>query len=155
MSGSNTRDNPVLRPSSVGWDVWSAELGSVLLRNDTLFMWYNGGHNPGIGLATSLFTPVSVSDEGTTLPAAYVLEQNYPNPFNPVTVIGFQVPVASDVRLVVCDLLGREVAVLVNGRTSAGRHEVKLDAAGLASGVYIYRLAAGLYTQSRRMLLVR
>ena len=58
-------------------------------------------------------------------------------------------------RIAPSDLLGREIAVLVNERTSAGRHEVKLDAAGLASGVYICRLAAGPYTQSRRMLLVR
>ena len=75
-----------------------------------------------------------------TMPEGFVLRQNYPNPFNPITVIRFELPVASDVRLSVCDLLGREVAVLVSEREVAGMHSVRFDGHGLASGVYLYRL---------------
>jgi N-acetylneuraminic acid mutarotase len=74
------------------------------------------------------------------LPKHFVLEQNFPNPFNPTTVVSYQLPVASDVRLAVYDMLGREVSVLVNERKEAGVHEVKFDGTSLASGVYFYRI---------------
>lgn len=88
-------------------------------------------------------------------PEAFRLEQNYPNPFNPTTVVSYQLPAVSDVRLIVYDLLGRDVAVLVNGKQVPGRYEVRFDASGLASGVYLYRLTAGGSVQTRKMLLVR
>jgi hypothetical protein len=97
---------------------------------------------------------VGVAEEGGT-PSAFSLAQNYPNPFNPSTVIRYQVPEAGDVKLVVVDMLGREVAVLVNERRSAGVHEVTFDGAGLPSGVYFYRLQAGDVAQTRKLLLVR
>jgi hypothetical protein len=90
-----------------------------------------------------------------TVPLQFELAQNYPNPFNPSTVIRYQVPEAGDVKLVVVDMLGREVAVLVNERRSAGVHEVTFDGAGLPSGVYFYRLQAGDVAQTRKLLLVR
>src|SRR5512140_1287869 len=93
------------------------------------------------------------------LPTTYDLSQNYPNPFNPLTIIkytiagaGGQDPGASNTRLVVYDLLGREVATLVNERKAAGKYEVSFDASGLASGVYVYRLTAGSFVQSRKMI---
>jgi hypothetical protein len=89
------------------------------------------------------------------VPRRYALEQNYPNPFNPTTVIRYQVPVVSEVRLVVYDLLGREVSVLVNERKNAGSYEVKFDATGLVSGVYLYRLTAGSFVQTRKLLLLK
>jgi hypothetical protein len=88
-------------------------------------------------------------------PAEYRLEQNYPNPFNPTTVISYQLSVVSEVRLVVYDLLGQEVAELVNKKKAPGSYEVKFDAARFSSGVYIYRLTAGDFVQSRTMVLVR
>jgi hypothetical protein len=104
-------------------------------------------------------------------PAAFALEQNYPNPFNPETRIRYTVPASSGsgrnavaaagsahggtVRLAVYDLLGREVAVLVDERKPAGSYEVTFDAARLASGVYVYRLTAGAFVGSRRMVVVR
>jgi immune inhibitor A len=88
-------------------------------------------------------------------PTTCALYQNYPNPFNPTTGVRFQVPGVSDVKLVVYDILGKEVAVLVNERKAAGQYEVKFDGAGLASGVYIYRLVAEKYVETRRMLLVK
>jgi hypothetical protein len=81
--------------------------------------------------------PTHVPDSA---PAAFALLQNYPNPFNPSTTIGYQIPVSCTVKLVVFDLLGREVAVLVNGPKGSGGHAVTFDATGLASGAYFYRL---------------
>jgi photosystem II stability/assembly factor-like uncharacterized protein len=89
------------------------------------------------------------------LPRDYSLQQNYPNPFNPSTTIKFELPKSSMVRLSVFDILGREVSVLVNERRNAGVHEVKFDAAGLASGVYFYRMQAGSYIETKKLLLVR
>jgi hypothetical protein len=83
------------------------------------------------------------------------LFQNYPNPFNPVTTVSFRLSVASEVRLSVYDVLGREVEVLVNERKSPGRHDVAFDASGLASGVYLYRLQAGTFAQTRKMAITR
>jgi predicted acyl esterase len=100
--------------------------------------------------------PVSVRNPAQVgLPRQFVLEQNFPNPFNPKTAIRFQLSAASDVRLVVYDLLGREVTVLVNEKRGAGNYEVTFDASVLASGVYIYRLAAGGYVGSRKMVLAK
>jgi hypothetical protein len=98
-----------------------------------------------------------------TIPATFVLEQNYPNPFNPKTVVSCQWSVASRVRLVVYDLLGKEVATLLDGRKEPGRYEVMFDGSGLASGVYFYRLtleapslhSGGGYTETRKMVLMR
>jgi hypothetical protein len=84
-----------------------------------------------------------------------LLFQNYPNPFNPKTVLRYQLPVASDLKLLVYDLLGQEVALLVDGVKAAGRYDVEFDASRLASGVYLYRLIAGNLFQTRKMILVR
>jgi hypothetical protein len=88
-------------------------------------------------------------------PEAFTLSQNYPNPFNPTTVISWQLPVASTVRIVVYDILGREVAVLVHEQQAPGPHSVTWNASGVASGMYMYRLAAGTFAASRTMLLVK
>jgi pectate lyase len=91
----------------------------------------------------------------TLLPKKFVLEQNYPNPFNPVTVIRYQLPVTSNVNIKLFDLLGREVAMLVNKEEPAGDHLIQFDASRLTSGVYFYRLSAGTFTQGRKMLLLK
>jgi hypothetical protein len=96
-----------------------------------------------------------VGEEESSLPASFRLDPNYPNPFNPATVVGYALPSASDVRLAVYDLLGREVAVLVDGPRGAGTHAVRFNAEGLASGVYVYRLMAGGYRLARTMTLIR
>jgi glucuronoarabinoxylan endo-1,4-beta-xylanase len=88
-------------------------------------------------------------------PADFKLSQNYPNPFNPTTVVNYQLPQTSDVSLRVFDMLGREVMTLVNGRQSAGNYAVNINAAGMASGVYFYRLQAGNFTETRKMMLVK
>jgi glucuronoarabinoxylan endo-1,4-beta-xylanase len=98
---------------------------------------------------------VGVKESNAQLPAAYELLQNYPNPFNPRTVVGSRLPVVSNVKLVIYDLLGREVAVLVNERRAAGSYQDAFDGSGLSSGIYIYRLTAGTFVQSRKMVLIK
>jgi hypothetical protein len=88
------------------------------------------------------------------LPQRSTLEQNYPNPFNPTSDIRYQMSEFSFARLVVYDLLGREVAVLVNEKKEPGSYSVTFDGLGLASGVYLYRLTAGSIDQTRRMILL-
>ena len=97
---------------------------------------------------------VTVKPEGG-FPVQFAMYQNYPNPFNPSTTIKYELSRTSDVRLSVFDLLGREVSVLVNERSEAGVHEVKFDRSNLASGVYFYRLQAGNFVQTRKLLLLR
>jgi hypothetical protein len=96
------------------------------------------------------------------LPLRFVLEQNFPNPFNPTTIIAYTVPAVagwgsagSHVRLALYDLLGREVAVLVDETKAPGSHAVPFHAAGMASGQYLYRLTAGGTSASKIMTLVR
>jgi hypothetical protein len=89
------------------------------------------------------------------IPTEFSLSQNYPNPFNPTTTITYDLPVSSMVRVGVFDLLGREVSVLVNEWKKAGVHEVKFDASGISSGVYLCRLQAGDFVDTRKLVLVR
>ncbi len=98
---------------------------------------------------------VGVASRDDGIPSSFALEQNFPNPFNPTTVVRGQWTVTSDVRLVVYDVLGRNVAVLANGRYPAGEYSFTFDARGLSSGVYFYRLQAGKLTATRAMLLVK
>ncbi len=91
----------------------------------------------------------------TAVPTAYALAQNYPNPFNPTTVVSYQLPAGGDVRLVVYDLLGREVAVLVNQAQGPGSYTVNFNASGLSSGVYLYRLQAGSVVYTRKMVVLK
>lgn len=98
----------------------------------------------------------SVSHDGVEeLPTSYGISQNYPNPFNPETVIGFEVPEASEVRVVVYDMLGRIVRVVHEGMTRAGRHEVTFEAHSLPSGVYMYRMETSSEVLTRMMMLMK
>ncbi len=90
-----------------------------------------------------------------TSPTNYDLAQNYPNPFNPSTKIQFSLPEANNVKLTVYNVIGQEVAVLVDGLRNAGTHEINWDASELTSGVYIYRLEAGAQVISKKMTLLK
>lgn len=90
-----------------------------------------------------------------TIPNFYALGQNYPNPFNPSTKIQYAIPRAGDVQLVVYDILGRQVATLVNEFKTAGIYTVDFNASSLASGIYFYRIKSGSFTDTKKMLLVK
>lgn len=95
---------------------------------------------------------IPVSNE---LPDVYRLYQNYPNPFNPKTKINYQLPISNYVKLVVYNVLGNEIATLVNEKQTAGTYEVEWDGSNFASGVYFYRLTTDNYTETKKMLMIK
>ncbi len=101
------------------------------------------------------YKPVTGTQTVSGPPSQFILYPNYPNPFNPTTVIDYQLPRDSHVTLKVYDILGSEVAALVDGEVSAGYHEVTFDGSKFASGVYFYRISAGSYNQTKKMLLIK
>jgi len=92
---------------------------------------------------------------GTTLPSSFSLSQNYPNPFNPTTSIKYNVASSKHIKLVVYNILGKEIATLVNEKQSPGTYEVNWDASAFPSGVYFYKLTAGDYTETKKALLIK
>lgn len=109
----------------------------------------------GVLYGDTTFLTVGVDDIQTTQVAEYKLYQNYPNPFNPNTTIEYELKEYALVNLKVYDLLGNEIAALINEEKYAGRYSTKFDAQGLSSGVYFYKLTIGGNTQVRKMLLLR
>jgi hypothetical protein len=103
----------------------------------------------------SISLSVGVKEHQNNLPTEFKLFQNYPNPFNPTTTIQFDIPKASFVTLKVYNILGQEVATLVNEKREAGRYEAKFKASTLSSGVYFYRLQAGDYASTKKFVLIK
>ena len=122
---------------------------SALIRNTTA---------DGI-ITTTVLTvssePLDVDDNNNTIPTNYSLVQNYPNPFNPNTVIGYQLPESGVVSLKVFDILGNEVANLVDEYKPAGNYEVNFNAEALVSGIYFYELQAGSFIETKKMILIK
>jgi hypothetical protein len=122
---------------------------------------WDGGATPPVSMAfffqlhATIEDLSSASEEPIELPAAWSLEQNYPNPFNPLTEIRFAMPRAELVTLKVYNLLGQEVATLVDGLMQAGAHRATFDGASLASGVYLYRVKSASFSATRKMLLMK
>jgi N-acetylneuraminic acid mutarotase len=98
---------------------------------------------------------VSVESSPSAKITNYQLEQNYPNPFNPSTKISWQLPASSQVTLRVYDILGKEVATLIDEYKQAGKYEIEFNAANLPSDVYFYKLQAGSFLQTRKMILLK
>ena len=121
------------------------------------FVTSSGESEPRFELRITPGTLTDVEESGpiTELPQAFDLKQNFPNPFNPSTNIQFELPERADVQLTVYDLMGREIAMLLNEARAAGRHSVTFDASRLSSGVYIYRLQAGERVFTRKMVLIK
>ncbi len=118
---------------STDFDVWTGDKYLWILEAD-----------PGTGV-----------EDAAVLPTTNYLAQNFPNPFNPSTTISFNLLSAGQVNLTIYDMLGREVAVLVNDMLTAGTHNVTFDASKLTSGVYMYKLTSGTFQQTRKMMLVK
>ena len=98
---------------------------------------------------------VSVPENGETLPNRFILYQNYPNPFNPITRISYTIPELSFVELKLYDVLGNEVATLVNEEKQSGYYEVEFNSKNLVSGIYFYKLQAGNFVESKKMILLK
>jgi hypothetical protein len=108
--------------------------------------------------ATATFTTsdqILAVHEFERIPAAFALQQNYPNPFNPSTTLRYEIPGNVHVKIAIYDLLGREVAILVNQNQNAGRYGVVFNAANLPSGVYVYRLQAGDHSSVKKLILLK
>lgn len=99
--------------------------------------------------------PVAIHNNNSNVPSKFDLKQNYPNPFNPSTTISYDLPKDEFVNITVFNSIGQEVAVLVNESRKAGTYEVKFDASGLPSGIYLYRINAGQFTKSVKMSLIK
>jgi hypothetical protein len=97
----------------------------------------------------------NVEQHGTEIPKVFSLYQNYPNPFNPSTTIKFDLPKSAETKLVIYDILGREVARLIDKKMNAGKYTVLWDGTNLASGTYIYKLTAGDFEDVKKMTLVK
>ena len=149
---------PTVQPGAIVSSVTS----STLIYNDSTFPGYfnlkfkilsNGVHywNDSI-----VFTPTAGGVEDIqAIPTEYVLNQNFPNPFNPVTTIKYQIPHRSNVSLKIYDIIGNEIAELVNEEQEVGYYNAEFNAAKLSSGVYFYRLQAGDFVQTRKMILLK
>ena len=105
--------------------------------------------------AADRFTAGVAAEAGTEIPSAATLDQNYPNPFNPTTSIRFGLPASSEVVLDVYNMLGQRIARLVDGEVNAGYHTITFDASNLSSGVYLYRIQAGSFTEVKRFTLLK
>lgn len=96
-----------------------------------------------------------IQNMGKIIPEVYTLYQNYPNPFNPTTKINFEIPKSSHVKLIVYDILGKEIATLVNEKLDAGSYETSWDGSSYPSGVYLYKLETGEFANGKKMLLIK
>ena len=141
--GSGT-DNTVRNLASIEGDLYVG--GEFITAGDKPSSRFGIYHSQGV---------VGVDDITAWIPSEYILAQNYPNPFNPVTTIKYSVPQGDIASIKVYDLLGREVAVLVNEYKPTGTYSVEFNASRFASGVYFYQLQAGNFVEVKKMILLR
>ena len=111
------------------------------------------GNNKRTGNKSEILTGINENNSNEV--KEYTLAQNYPNPFNPSTIINYQVPASGLVTIKIYDVLGREIATLVNKEKSPGRYTVKFDGSNLASGLYFYRITTNNYIETKKMLLMK
>jgi hypothetical protein len=154
---------------SVAWQLIAADSFNVDLRR----MYWNyqfitndgsrGMHNPFFTvnvLLSTLANPYGVQQTGTEIPAVYALSQNYPNPFNPTTKINFAIPKSQNVTVKIYNIMGQEVYTLIDKKLEPGKYTATWDAVNnsgytVSSGVYFYRITAGDYVDTKKMILVR
>lgn len=114
--------------------------------------YFNNGHGVYRRPLTEL---TGISRKDLNIPKIFSLSQNYPNPFNPSTIINYQLPKSSEVKLIIYDAIGREVNTLVDENQNAGSYQVEFDGSNFPSGVYFYKLQAGDYIQTKKMGLIK
>ena len=134
------------------------DLRQIIVRTADVIMTVNGPVailNPGAAVQAAKNGWVTSVETIQTVVENFELRQNYPNPFNPTTTISYSLPTTGFVTLKVYDILGKEVAELVNEQKSAGIHKVKFDAGKLSSGMYIYTIQSGNFSQTRKMILMK
>ena len=142
------------------WTRIKVDLSSIVGRSLTIkdsYIYSCGGYILGYCHLSQILT--DVKKDKNSLPSEFLLSQNFPNPFNPTTTIEYSIPASSEsyihAVIKVYDVLGREVTTLVNGEKAPGNYEVKFDGSKLASGVYLYRLRAGSFSQTKKFVLMK
>jgi endo-1,4-beta-xylanase len=142
-------------PAVHGITLWGFNQGAMwqstafLLRNDNT-------ERPALTwLREYVDTTVVGVDSDEEIPTGYSLSQNYPNPFNPVTTIEFTIPVQSNAKIIVYDMLGNEIKTLINESLPAGKHSVKLNGGDLSSGIYFYRIITNNFVETKKMTLLK
>ena len=133
--------------NTVGW--WKLIVTNIILST------YNNGTLIGWGVQFNNRQTTGLENPVSGIPTRFELYQNYPNPFNPATTIKYDIAKATNVRISIYDVLGREVLILVNEFKKAGYYEVKLDGSSLSTGVYFYKIEAGTYVDTKKMVLVK
>ncbi len=164
----NLADNPAYSynvfADSINWTGWrfiNIKLPSFNANGDIMYYSFalnknmNGTSSGAIYLEDAQFYSSPTDVKNDDMPILYVLNQNYPNPFNPTTNFSYAIARTSLVTLKVYDILGREVAVLVNEEKHAGKYSIEFNAGNLASGVYFYKLKAGEYTATKKLILLK
>jgi hypothetical protein len=169
-TGLDAEINPGLFVSANNGDVWIRTIsglptsealslfgagGGLAFLGSTAYLSYRLDNLNGGGVWRREISQLSVRQVSNERPADFALDQNYPNPFNPSTMISYQLPISSEVKLVIYDILGREVQTLVNTRQNAGRYQAQFNAATLSSGIYFYRLSAGAFGETKKMMLIK
>ena len=139
--------HPIALVYNVGYSKWTI----INLDSQTIPI----GSHFNIYLALTQIQVLPVEDQNVVMYKKFLLKQNYPNPFNPSTTINYSVPELSNVVIKVYDVLGKETATLVNEQKPAGSYEVEFDASNLVSGVYLYKLQAGSFVETKKMILMK
>lgn len=153
---------------AVNWNLAEGQTGTWLgngileppLRIDSYQLTYSQG-NPNTGtlyfddLRIVNFAPLSVEPIDGSIPVSYSLSQNYPNPFNPSTKINFSLPEQTSVKIIISDILGREVTTLINDNLNAGSYSVEFNATEIPSGIYFYTMITDNFKQSRKMMILK
>jgi hypothetical protein len=141
----------ILRDTTLDRTSWKATLPS----SSGYYYRVNATNIRGTSNWSGIGTITAIKEAVGSIPEQFILSQNYPNPFNPETRITYQIPNSSHVTLKVFDLLGREVAILVNESLQPGTYQTTFDGSGLASGVYVYRLQTDRFSETRKLVLLR
>ena len=163
LNGWAVGDDGTIVMTDDGGELWQVRksntvhsLYSLFVLNDST-AWAGGEHSVILRMSRNwIATAVEPAKEGSdALPLEYSLSQNYPNPFNPTTTIVFELPRAANVQLKVFNMLGQELATLASGSFPPGRFKAQWDARGFPSGVYFYRIEAGEFLKTRKMVVIR
>jgi len=128
-------------------------LQNVFFINDSIG--WAAGENGMIIKTTTGGNPIGIRQISKIVPKDYVLFQNYPNPFNPKTIIKYQLGITGKVKLVIYDLLGKEITKLVNEKQTAGNYQIEWDGSKYASGVYFYKLETESFSTTKKMVLLK
>lgn len=149
--------------SDSGWVMYKYNIGALVPAGSNIYIGFreyvsnvaNDGASFSLDLVRVTGQSTGITIKNGEIPTTYSLEQNYPNPFNPITNIKFGIPTSSNVKLIVYDITGKEVAILLNEFKQAGTYTYSFDGSALSSGVYFYRLIAGNFVDTKRMIIVK